>query len=164
MEKKQTSGGFANAAISGLKQTMTTKRAGFYVGAVSAVAAIIQGALYGAYYSQTGFYDKTAVVLSIVGGVLFLLLSLTHYSSPFAPVVLWATNFASLLLFINAIYMYLSDVFYGGVNATTIAALSTEFVVCMLLFLLSTIIANVAVYLRQNAKPQAAEGVTNEEI
>ena len=133
-----------------IKNTVTHKRAGFYVGLASAVLAVVQAVLYKASYGSTAYYDPLAVALAIVGVAVFVAASLSHYSSPYASVVLAVCNFLGLLLFINASYMYLADVFYGGINAASFAALRKDYVACVLLSLAATVSANVAVYLKQD--------------
>lgn len=133
-----------------VKNTVTHKRAGFYVGLASAVLTVVQAVLYKVSYGSTAYYDPLAVALAIVGVAVFVVASLSHYSSPYASVVLAACNFVGLLLFINASYMYLADVFYGGINAASFAALRKDYVACILLSLVATIAANVAVYLKQD--------------
>lgn len=149
MASKQFSDLTANVGKE-IKNTLCHKRAGFFVGLGSAVLTIVQIVLYATSYGSTAYYDSFAVWLCAVGVALFVLASLSHYSSPYAPVVLAVTNFVGFLLFINATYMYLADVFYGGLNATSFAALSKQYIACFLLALLSTIAANVAIYLKQD--------------
>lgn len=136
-----------------IKNTLLHKKVGFFVGLASLVMAIAAMIVYAVSYGSTAYYDGVAVGLCATGAVLFVLASLSHYSSPFASVVLAAGSFAGFLLFINATYMYLADVFYGGINATSFAALSKEYIACFLLFLLSAIVANVAVYMKQDKIP-----------
>jgi len=140
---------FANVGNE-IKQTVTHKTVGFYVGIASCVLAVAQSVVYAVGYKSTAYYDALAVALGIVGIVLYVLCSLSHYSSPFAAPILALTNFVGFLLFVYASYMYLADVFYGGINAQSFAALDKKYVWCVVLFLLSTVVANVAVYMKQD--------------
>ena len=79
-----------------------------------------------------------------------MLASLTTYSSPYAPVALAAADFVGLLAFIKATYIYLSDAFYGGFSLSALSSLGGGYISVFLLFLLSFVAANVAVYFKQN--------------
>lgn len=145
-------------------QTYSSKTTGFWIGLSAAVVAVLQGILYAVWYKQTAFYDSAAVVVSIVGAVIFLLLSASRYSSPFAPVALAVANFFGFLMYVKATYMYLADVFYGGINATSLASIDKEYVICVVMFVVSTVVANVAIYHKQNCveQPIATEEATDE--
>ena len=142
---------FFSVAKNEIKKTVTTKSTGFYVGAAAMLITIAQAVLYAAFFKQTAFFDSLAVVLSVAGAVAFLLASLTTYSSPYAPVALAAADFVGLLAFIKATYMYLSDAFYGGFSLSALSSLGGGYISVFLLFLLSCVAANVAVYFKQNA-------------
>lgn len=53
--------------------------------------------------------------------------------------------------------MYLSEVFYSGISKETLQALDKTYVVCIVLFLISGIIGNVAIYKKQNKEKLKGE-------
>lgn len=139
-----------------IKETVLTKRAGCFVALAAVVLSVVEAIVYSVNYTNTDYYSVWAIVLPVLGAALFILLSLFRVSTPFAPAVLFAFDLAAFAVFVNAVYMYLSEVFYGGINAEAFAALAPEFVACTVMYIASTVIANVALYLNQNKAPQTA--------
>lgn len=71
-------------------------------------------------------------------------------TSKFASIITTVLSFVSFLIFINASYMYLSEVFYGGFNMKAIQEMDKEYIISLFMFLISGIIGNVSIYQKQN--------------
>lgn len=140
-----------------IKNTVLTKRAGFFVALAAVALSLAEAIVYAVSYTDTDYYSVWGIVLPVLGAALFLLLSLFRVTTPYAPAVLFAFDLAAFAAYVNAVYMYLTEVFYGGLTAEAFAALSPEFVACTVMYLASFIIANVSVYLKQNAAANTAE-------
>lgn len=140
-----------------IKSTMLSKRAGFFIALAAAVLSVAEAIVYASCYTNTDYYSVWGVLLPILGAVLFLLLSLFRVTTPYAPAVLFAFDLAAFAAYVNAVYMYLTEVFYGGLTAEAFAALSPAFVACTIMYLASFIIANVSVYIKQNAAANTTE-------
>ena len=95
-------------------------------------------------------FSAWAFSLPIVGLCLFVVLSLFSKTSKFASIITTVLSFVSFLIFINASYMYLSEVFYGGFNMKAIQEMDKEYIISLFMFLISGIIGNVSIYQKQN--------------
>ena len=133
-----------------MKRTISSKRIGFYLALISSLLALVSGIIYKTKYDGSDYYSAWAFSLPIVGLCLFVVLSLFSKTSKFASIITTVLSFVSFLIFINASYMYLSEVFYGGFNMKAIQEMDKEYIISLFMFLISGIIGNVSIYQKQN--------------
>ena len=129
-----------------MKRTISSKRIGFYLALISSLLALVSGIK----YDGSDYYSAWAFSLPIVGLCLFVVLSLFSKTSKFASIITTILSFVSFLIFINASYMYLSEVFYGGFNMKAIQEMDKEYIISLFMFLISGIVGNVSIYQKQN--------------
>ena len=139
-----------SVVLEDMKRTISSKRIGFYLALISSLLALISGIIYKIKYDGSDYYSAWAFSLPIVGLCLFVILSLFSKTSKFASIITTVLSFVSFLIFINASYMYLSEVFYGGFNMKAIQEMDKEYIVILFMFLISGIIGNVSIYQKQN--------------
>lgn len=149
----------SNSLLDNIKQTITSKWIGFYLGVSSILVGIIVAIIYQVHYTGTAYYSSVAVILPFIGALLFIVLSLFKQTSKFAPIISTILIFVAFLVFINASYMYLSEVFYSGISKESLQALDKTYIVCILLFLISGIVGNVAIYKKQNKEKLKGEEI-----
>ena len=147
-----------------IKNYFKSKGRGYFVALGAAVLAIISVIIYSAGFGADfpQYFSAAPVWLPILGIVGFLALSVHKLTAPYAPVVMWLLTFIALLLYVDAVYMYLTEVFYSGVNDETLAMLDGSFVAGTVFYALSAVCGNVAIWLRQlkkqpEIKPEAEE-------
>ena len=117
---------------------------------MSSLLALVSGIKYTIKYDGSDYYSAWAFSLPIVGLCLFIVLSLFSKTSKFASIITTVLSFVSFLIFINASYMYLSEVFYGGFNMKAIQEMDKEYIISLFMFLISGIIGNISIYQKQN--------------
>ena len=139
-----------SVVLEDMKRTISSKRIGFYLALISSLLALISGIIYKIKYDGSDYYSACAFSLPIVGLCLFVILSLFSKTSKFASIITTVLSFVSFLIFINASYMYLSEVFYGGFNMKAIQEMDKEYIISLFMFLISGIIGNVSIYQKQN--------------
>lgn len=148
-----------------LKNYFKSKGCGYYVavasGVLSLVALVIYSSGFGADYPQ--FFSATPVWLPVIGIAGFIGLSVHRLTAPYAAAFMWICVFISLLLYVDAVYMYFPEVFYSGVNDETLAMLSPSFICGTLFYALAAITGNVAIWLRQLKKQTDGNSVEEEE-
>lgn len=120
--------------------------------ALSSVLAIVAAIVFQVSYHGTQYYELLAVILPLIGVAAFLLLNFVRPVRPFAGIVLWLFLFVSFLVYVHAVYMYLSEVFYSGITAEAISSISPAFIGTMVLYLGAAIVANVTAWLRKTKK------------
>lgn len=129
------------------------KKVGFYF-SLASIITLVAGAL-----SYTnGFtgnlleYNNGGAVMTpaLIGIGVFAVLLLLKPTSGYAPIALWVGSFASLLAYVNNIYMYFTGVFYNGVSAEAFALIDPVVITSTLLFVVSFVLANVAMYMRHS--------------
>ena len=149
MEKKNKNNGKQRSVKS--TPTIQSKRVkgGTVFGLISAGVAVAASVVYYLQYNQTQYFDNLAFLLPLIGVALFLIVGMIPPVANFAPVALWAAAFAGLLLYVHAVYMYLSEVFYSGVTPETIASIDPGFVITTLLYLVASILTNIAAWVKQ---------------
>ena len=132
-----------------LKKLIKGKAAGFYLAASAALLSVVVAVVYAIGYAQSEYMSWTAFALALIAAIAFIGMSLFKITSPWASVALCAIDFISFLLYIHAVYMYLSEVFYGGVTLSAMVQLNPFFVVCSVIWLIAVIAGNVSIYIRQ---------------
>ena len=139
-----------SVVLEDMKRTISSKRIGFYLALISSLLALVSGIIYKIKYDGSDYYSAWAFSLPIVGLCVFIVLSLFSKTSKFASIITTVLSFVSFLIFINASYMYLSEVFYGGFNMKAIQEMDKGYIVILFMFLISGIIGNVSIYQKQN--------------
>ena len=137
-----------------------TRSIGFWLPAAAALLALVQAFVYLAGFgNDVEKMSWTAFALPLCGAAAFAGLSVSKYTASYASAVLAACAFTAFLLFIQGQIIYLSDVFYGGVNASSIATLSGEFIVCTLFLLVCTGLAVAGIFMEQCKKENGNEKI-----
>ena len=128
------------------------KTVGFYFSVVSMILLILSMVLYKAKFTgiSSEYYNNVVFIPAIIGLVLSVILLIFNKTSKYSPIVLWVCTFISFLLFIQAIYMYFTGVFYNGVTSEAIALINKGVLVSVVFYLITCVISNIAVWLKQS--------------
>lgn len=128
------------------------KTVGFYFSVVSMILLILSMVLYKTKFTGilAEYYNNVVFIPAIIGLVLSVILLIFNKTSKYSPIVLWVCTFISFLLFIQAIYMYFTGVFYNGVTSEAIALINKGVLVSVVFYLITCVISNIAVWLKQS--------------
>lgn len=128
------------------------KTVGFYFSVVSMILLILSMVLYKTKFTGilSKYYNNVVFIPAIIGLVLSVILLIFNKTSKYSPIVLWVCTFISFLLFIQAIYMYFTGVFYNGVTSEAIALINKGVLVSVVFYLITCVISNIAVWLKQS--------------
>lgn len=128
------------------------KTVGFYFSVVSMILLILSMVLYKTKFTGilSEYYNNVVFIPAIIGLVLSVILLIFNKTSKYSPIVLWVCTFISFLLFIQAIYMYFTGVFYNGVTSEAIALINKGVLVSVAFYLITCVISNIAVWLKQS--------------
>lgn len=128
------------------------KTVGFYFSVVSMILLILSMVLYKTKFTGilSEYYNHVVFIPAIIGLVLSVILLIFNKTSKYSPIVLWVCTFISFLLFIQAIYMYFTGVFYNGVTSEAIALINKGVLVSVAFYLITCVISNIAVWLKQS--------------
>ena len=128
------------------------KTVGFYFSVVSMILLILSMVLYKTKFTGilSEYYNNVVFIPAIIGLVLSVILLIFNKTSKYSPIVLWVCTFISFLLFIQAIYMYFTGVFYNGVTSEAIALINKGVLVSVVFYLIACVISNIAVWLKQS--------------
>lgn len=128
------------------------KTVGFYFSVVSMILLILSMVLYKTKFTGilSEYYNNVVFIPAIIGLVLSVILLIFNKTSKYSPIVLWVCTFISFLLFIQAIYMYFTVVFYNGVTSEAIALINKGVLVSVVFYLITCVISNIAVWLKQS--------------
>lgn len=128
------------------------KTVGFYFSVVSMILLILSMVLYKTKFTGilSEYYNNVVFIPAIIGLVLSVILLIFNKTSKYSPIVLWVCTFISFLLFIQAIYMYFTGVFYNGVTSEAIALINKGVLVSVVFHLITCVISNIAVWLKQS--------------
>ena len=128
------------------------KTVGFYFSVVSMILLILSMVLYKTKFTGilSKSYNNVLFIPAIIGLVLSVILLIFNKTSKYSPIVLWVCTFISFLLFIQAIYMYFTGVFYNGVTSEAIALINKGVLVSVVFYLITCVISNIAVWLKQS--------------
>lgn len=132
------------------------RTAGVLFAVIAALVGIAAAVIYYRSYGETQYYDKIAALLPFVGAALFVVLWCIRPTANFAPAVLFACVFAAFLVYVHAVYMYLSEVFYSGITSEAIASIAPEFIFTTALYLGASVLTNIAAWVKQ-IKPAIAQ-------
>ena len=122
------------------------KTVGFYFSVVSMI--LLYKTKFTGILSE--YYNNVVFIPAIIGLVLSVILLIFNKTSKYSPIVLWVCTFISFLLFIQAIYMYFTGVFYNGVTSEAIALINKGVLVSVVFYLITCVISNIAVWLKQS--------------
>ena len=86
-----------------------------FILAPAALLCIVAPFIYKAGFDNTQYFEQTAFILPIIGGIVALLLSVPVFTSRFSSLAMFLTSFTTLLAFVKASYLYLSSVFFSGI-------------------------------------------------
>lgn len=128
------------------------KTVGFYFSVVSMILLILSMVLYKTKFTGilSEYYNNVVFIPAIIALVLSVILLIFNKTSKYSPIVLWVCTFISFLLFIQAIYMYFTGVFYNGVTSEAIALINKGVLVSVVFYLITCVISNIAVWLKQS--------------
>ena len=128
------------------------KTVGFYFSVVSMILLILSMVLYKTKFTGilSEYYNNVVFIPAIIGLVLSVILLIFNKTSKYSPIVLWVCTFISFLLFIQAIYMYFTGVFYNGVTSEAIALINKGVLVSVVFYLITCVISNIAVWFKQS--------------
>lgn len=128
------------------------KTVGFYFSVVSMILLILSMVLYKTKFTGilSEYYNNVVFIPAIIGLVLSVILLIFNKTSKYSPIVLWVCTFISFLLFIQAIYMYFTGVFYNGVTSEAIALINKGVLVSVVFYIITCVISNIAVWLKQS--------------
>lgn len=132
------------------------KRIGFYVSLVSAVSMLV--AVLNYTFGFTGvlaeYNSSNVMTMSLVGIAVFFVLLVFKPTSDYAPLVLWVSAFVSFLVYVSNIYMYFTGVFYNGVSAEAFKLIDPTVMTSTVLFVVSVIAGNIAMYMRHSKEKE----------
>lgn len=143
---------FVHNLLNDIKKNVFTKWVGFAIGFIAVILAIAQAAVYGGI--GEGNYVASVVTFSILGAVLFLVLSVFKQTSSLAPLVLFLFEFLALLAFINSVFTtglldtITTDLFDGDFSVLTQKVYGKS----AILMIVTIILSAVAVYVPQNSE------------
>ncbi len=150
--EKTNSMSFLNSVGNEIKETVLTKTYGCYVALVAWLLTFIQSITYN--FVSVELFNSGVIVASVCGVILFIVFSLFRKTSTLAPVILMACDACALFAFASAdgIVDVFSTLFFDGFSLSKLFTLPTAEWMSLFSFVLSFIIASVAVYLPQNKK------------
>lgn len=129
------------------------RRIGFYFSLASVITLI--AAAFSYVNGFTGVlleYNSSNVLnIALIGVALFFVLLVIDFTSNYAPLALWIVSFVSLLAYVNNIYMYFTGIFYNGISAEAFALIDPTVMISTVLFVISFVLGNVAMYLNHSA-------------
>lgn len=133
-----------------IKECILTKWIGCFIALIAVVLSIVQAITYSG-VAQADF-NGNAVVFSVLGAVLFLVLSLFRRTSPLAPIALFICDFIAMCSFISVIVDYFSTAFFDGFSFGKLLGLEVAYSFSTVSFVVSMLISAVAIYVPQNRK------------
>lgn len=134
------------------------KKFGFYVSLASAVCLVAANMSYtnGFTGNLLEYNINNVMPLTVAGIALFSVLLLFRPTANYAPLALWGGAFASLLVYVENIYMYFTGIFYNGVSAEAFALIDPVVLTSTLLFAVSFVTGNIAVYLKHSVSEEVS--------
>lgn len=114
-----------------IKRFVSNAGVGFWLSLGASVLSLITGIVYAAAYNGSNYMSWAAFAMFVLAFVAFVALSLFGVTYRFAPAVGGVLDLIAMCLYIGAVYMYLSEVFYGGITAAAMAELDPAFVFCL---------------------------------
>lgn len=132
------------------------KMMGFYISIASIVSLFIALFTYVFGFNDTllEYNNPMPLVIGIIGILVFAILLVFKPTANYSPMVLWAFNFISFLIYIVNIYMYFTGVFYNGVTFEALQLIEPIVMVSIIFFVVSIILSNVAMYIKHLKKEE----------
>jgi hypothetical protein len=127
-----------------LKAFFKDKSYGFYASVVVFVLSLITAIVYAANYSGTKEMSWAAFIIILVGLVAAVVLGVFG-KYRWIPVAMAVADFAALLLFIKAVYFYVSVVLYG-INGS---AFSPQFTTSTVFLIITFVLSIANIFLKQ---------------
>ena len=145
-----------------IKRFVSNAGVGFWLSLGASVLSFITGIVYAAAYNGSNYMSWAAFAMFVLAFVAFVALSLFGVTYRFAPAVGGVLDLIAMCLYIGAVYMYLSEVFYGGITAAAMAELDPAFVFCLVasVVCIGLFIAGIFVRQRKRVKADANGGET----
>lgn len=137
-----------------LKDFFSKKAAGFYVSALAAILSVVAAFVYIVGYIDSVYLSWWVFILSLLAALVFVVLSLFSRTAPWSPAAMGIAGLAAFLVFIRTVYIYLSEVFYGGINMESIMTIQPVFVACLLLLLGVLILSIAGIYMKQEKEEE----------
>lgn len=133
------------------------RRKGFYVSVASIVTLLAAVISYTSGFTGVllEYNSSNVYTISFLSIAAFAVLLLIELTSSIAPVVLWIGSFATFLVYINNIYMYFTGIFYNGVSAEAFQLIDPVVMKSTILFVISFVVANVAMYMNHSDAEEA---------
>lgn len=135
------------------------KTVGFWLSLISVITLIAAAWSYTNGFTGTllEYNSGNVMTVALTGVCAFVLLLLLKSTANYAPLVLWIGSFVSLLAYIENIYMYFTGVFYNGVSAEAFALIDSVVLVSTILFVVSFVTANIAMYMNHSGEDHTDE-------
>ena len=138
-----------------VKKFFKKKTVGFYLSAVAALLSLVTAIVYAAAYNGSNYMSWAAFAMFVLAFVAFVALSLFGVTYRFAPAVGGVLDLIAMCLYIGAVYMYLSEVFYGGITAAAMAELDPAFVFCLVASVVCIGLFIAGIFVRQRKRVKA---------
>lgn len=129
---------------------------GFFIACTAAYLSIALGLVYLIAYTGSVYLNVWGVVLPLLSGVAYGLLIISKHTRRFAAPAMLVLAFIGFMVFINATYLYLSEVFFDGISAEAFARINIAYVFCVVAYAIIIILSNVSTYLRTDARQAKA--------
>lgn len=127
-----------------MKTFLADKSHGFFMSVFVFLFSLVTALVYGISYSGSSDLSRPVYLVILVGAAAALILtSLRRYN--WVPVALALGDFAALLLFIKAIYFYVSVVLYG-INGS---AFSPAFLASTACLILAVVLSVANIFMKQ---------------
>lgn len=135
---------------------------GFYLPLCGAVLAFVSAILYQVHYAGTQYYSLSVFLLSLFAFLIYGIFSVFPKTEKFASLAQETLSFVSLLLFFLNTYLYLSTVFYSGINKESLASLDRIYVCVFFFDLLSIVFSNIGIYHSPEKTSDTKESISHD--
>lgn len=122
---------------------------GFWIPAASLLPSVIVAIAYTVGFQGTKYASTAVAFLPLVASALFFILSATKWTAPFAAPAAGLVQFYTLLQFVSVSYMYLTEVFYGGVTMSAIGTMNKAWPITLILLIVNIVLCNIGFYHKQ---------------
>lgn len=96
--------------------------------------------------------------------MLFFAAAFFRPTAKYAPVMMFAMELASLLLFVKTTYMHLSTAFFGGISDNVFVQAGFSFSYCAMALLVNIVICFAAAFFAQYRSDRSEKSKTNGEV